>query len=85
MDNLIQVRTLLRLKDNNGREGDFVHPSLSCLFALCMGTAKAFDIKRGKLLEEVCLRFEGIGDYPEVKFGELLIKEGKLVKKEEEV
>ena len=85
VDNLIQVRTLLRLKDNNGREGDFVHPSLSCLFALCMGTAKAFDIKRGKLLEEVCLRFEGIGDYPEVKFGELLIKEGKLVKKEEEV
>lgn len=74
VDNLTQVRTLLRLKDNNGREGDFIHPSLSCLFALCMGTAKAFTIQRGKLLGEVCLRFEEIGDFPEVKLSEPVVR-----------
>ena len=64
----------LRRKGREGDAGDFVYPSLSCLFALCMGTAKAYNIQRGRLLEEVCLRFEEIGDYPEVKFAEPVVK-----------
>ena len=58
--------------------GKFVQPSLSCLFALCMGTAEAFALPQGSLLEEVCLRFAEIGDYPEVMFAEHVIEKRLL-------
>ena len=64
----------VRRKGRKEDAGKFVQPSLSCLFALCMGTAEAFALPQGCLLEEVCLRFAEIGDYPEVMFAEPVIE-----------
>ena len=74
VEDITKLYLSVRRKGRGKDVGDFVCPSLSCLFALCMGTAKAFTIQRGKLLEEVCLRFAEIGDYPEVKFAEPVVK-----------
>lgn len=74
VDDITKLYLSTRRKGRGKDVGEFVYPSLSCLFALCMGTAKAYKIQRGKLLEEVCLRFEEIGDYPEVKFAEPVVK-----------
>ena len=73
-EDITKLYLSLRRKGRGKDVGDFVYPSLSCLFALCMGTAKAFTIQRGKLLEEVCLRFAEIGDFPEVKFAEPVVR-----------